>query len=181
MTAFAAEGFEPVEVRLRDDSVVTIRTVRVDDGERLQAAIRRLSPESRYSRFFSPLRELPAPLLARATHPDAERELQLVAVSETRAEHVIVAGARYAAAGAERDCEFAIAVVDAWHGRGLARVLLEALMRTARARGFTHMHGYVLATNGSMLGLAGKLGFVPGPSPEGPSVRLVRCDLAAVS
>jgi GNAT superfamily N-acetyltransferase len=174
-------ALEPVTLRLRDGGAVVVRTVRVDDAERLQAAIRSLSTESRYSRFFSPLRELPAPLLERATHPDAERELQLVAVSGMGADERIVAGARYAGVDDGADCEFAVAVIDDWHGRGLARLMLETLMRTARARGFTQMHGYVLATNDAMLGLAAKLGFVAGPSAEGPTVRLVRCDLAARS
>jgi acetyltransferase len=117
-------------------------------------------------------------MVARATHPDAKREVQLVAVVGAGGEEKIVAGARYGATETVGDCEFAVAVVDDWHGRGLARLLLQALMRTARDRGFARMEGYVLATNAPMLGLAKKLGFVAGKSPEGPTVRLVRRDLA---
>jgi GNAT superfamily N-acetyltransferase len=120
-------------------------------------------------------------MLARATHPDAKREVQLVAVVGAGADDKIVAGARYGATETEGDCEFAVAVVDEWHGRGLARLLLETLMRTARDRGFARMEGYVLATNAPMLGLAKTLGFVPGKSPEGPTVCLVRRDLATVA
>lgn len=166
---------------LRDGSEITVRAIRVEDADKLQAAIRALSPESRYSRFFSPLRELPPELLDRATHPDASRELQLVAVVGSASAEEIVAGARYAATTTDGDCEFAVAVVDEWHGRGLARVLLETLMSAAHARGFAHMEGYVLASNTAMLGLAKRLGFSVGASPEGPSVCLVRCDLATVA
>ena len=173
--------FQPVDVKLRDGRAVTVRTIRVEDRDKLQIAIRRLSPESRYSRFFSPLRELSPQLLARATNPDAERELQLVAVVGEGVAEEIIAGARYAGAEGSRDCEFAVAVVDEWHGLGLARQLLETLMRTARARGFERMEGYILATNASMLGLAKRLGFVPAPSPEGPTVALVRCDLRTIA
>ncbi len=74
-------------------------------------------------------------------------------------------------------CEFAIAVVDAWQGRGLASQLLQTLMQAARERGFERMEGYILASNARMLKLARRLGFVEVDSPEGPSVRLVRCDL----
>jgi len=174
-------AFEPIDVRLRDGSAVTIRAIRAEDRDKLQAAISRLSPESRYSRFFSALRALPPQLLERATNPDAERELQLVAVVGEGDAVEIVAGARYAAAAERGTCEFAVAVVDEWHGRGLARRLLEALMHAARARGFTHMEGYILATNAPMLGLAKRLGFVPAASPEGPTVALVRCELAAAT
>ena len=173
-TGPAPRDLDPIVVELRDGRRVTVRTIRVDDAAKLQAAVRALSPDARYSRFFSPLRELPPALLERATNPDADRELQLVAVVGSGADETIVAGARYAATADAGSCEFGVAVVDAWHGVGLARRLLETLMRTARARGFTHMEGYVLATNVAMLGLAERLGFVPVRSPEGPSVRLLR-------
>jgi acetyltransferase len=166
----------PVTVRLRDGRMVTVRTIRADDRDKLQTAVRTLSPDARYSRFFSPLRELPPTLLERATHPDAERELQLVAV----AGDAIVAGARYAATPKPTCCEFAVAVLDEWQRCGLARRLLEELMRTARARAFRHMEGYILASNVAMLDLAKRLGFAPVASPEGPSVRLLRCDLGVV-
>jgi GNAT superfamily N-acetyltransferase len=132
-------------------------------------------------RFFSALRELPPQLLDRATHPDAKRELQLVAVAGSEAEEKIIGGARYAATATDGDCEFAVAVVDEWHGRGVARLLLETLMRAARTRGFARMEGYILATNAAMLGLAERLRFATTESPEGPTVCLVRRDLGTVA
>jgi GNAT superfamily N-acetyltransferase len=173
--------FQPVGVELRDGRRVTLRAVRADDEDEFQEAFRSLSAESRYSRFMSPMRELSPRMLERAVHPDADRELALVAVVEEGAKERIVGGARYASAAGSRDCEFAVAVVDEWHGLGLARRLLEALMREARARGFERMEGYILATNAAMLGLAKRLGFAPVESPEGPSVRLVRRDLGTVA
>src|SRR5262245_41499219 len=95
--------FQPLAVRLRDGSAVTVRAIRAEDADKLQAAIRALAAESRYSRFFSPVRELPPQLLDRATHPDAKRELQLVAVAGSEAEEKIIGGARYAAAATDGD------------------------------------------------------------------------------
>ncbi len=181
MAADPGVVFQPLAVRLRDGSEVTVRAIRPEDADRLQAAIRSLSAESRYSRFFAPLRELPRQLLERATHPDAQGDFQLVAVVGSGSEERIIAGARYASTATAGECEFAVAVVDAWHGRGLARLLLEALMGAARARGFARMEGYVLATNVAMLGLAKRLGFIAGKSPEGPTVSLVRRDLGTVA
>jgi hypothetical protein len=54
-------------------------------------------------------------------------------------------------------------------------------MRTAHARGFARMEGYILASNATMLGLAKRLGFATVTSPEGPTVRLVRRDLGTVA
>jgi GNAT superfamily N-acetyltransferase len=173
--------FQSLAARLRDGTEVTVRAIRAEDADKLQAAIRALSAESRYSRFFTPLRQLPPQLLDRATRPDTKRELQLVATAGSGLEEEIIAGARYAALATDGDCEFAVAVVDQWHGRGLARLLLETLMRAARARGFARMEGYILATNTAMLGLAKRLGFATIESPEGPSVCLVQCDLRTVA
>jgi GNAT superfamily N-acetyltransferase len=173
--------FQPLAVRLRDGREVTLRTIRAEDADKLQAAIRALSSESRYTRFFSPLRELPPELLHRATHPDTRGELQLVAIAGSGLEGEIIAGARYGATATDGDCEFAVAVVDEWHGRGLARLLLETLMREARIRGFARMEGHILATNLPMLRLAKRLGFATVESPEGPSVSLVRRDLGTVA
>ena len=169
--------FVPVAVKLQGGFRVTVRAVRPDDADKLQSAIRAMSDESRYSRFMGTLRELPPALLDQAIQPRAGREMQLVAVAGEGAEETIVAGARYSSGSGSTECEFAVALTDAWQGRGLARHLLELLMQHARASGFTRMEGYILASNTRMLGLARRLGFVTVASAEGPTVRKVRCDL----
>jgi len=181
MTTAAQEAeFIPVDLQLRDGRRVSLRAVRPQDKEALQAAIKRLSPESRYARFMSPLRELTPKMLERAANPDPDYELQLVAVCGGGPQETIVGGGRYCGSAGSTECEFALAVADAWQGLGLARRLLESLMRAARARGMERMEGYILASNSRMLGLAKRLGFAEAASPEGPSVRLVRRDLRGV-
>ena len=174
MTNVPGSDVDPVDVELRNGRRVTLRAIEERDGDMLQEAIRSLSMESRYSRFFSPLRQLPPELLERATHPVPGRELQLVAVV---GDGRIVGGARYVALEASGDCEFAVAIVDEWHGLGLARRLLEMLIDRARGSGLRRMEGHVLATNVPMLTLAQRLGFAESASSEGPTVRLVRRDL----
>jgi len=176
----AGTEVEPVEIELRDGRRVTLRAIREDDADRLQEAIRGLSVESSYYRFFSAMPRLPAKLLERATRPEPERELQLVAVAGDGTHETIIGGARYAALTTAGDCEFAVAIVDEWHGLGLARSLMEMLMRIARARGFQRMEGYVLTANSRMRDFAKRLGFAEMASSEGPTVRLVRRDLHPV-
>ena len=167
------DPFDPVVVKLRHGRSVTVRAVRADDGARLQDAIRALSDESRYFRFMAALKELPPGLVEQATHPRAGRELQLVAVTGDGADERIVAGARYSSEVGSTDCEFAIAVTDAWQGLGLARKLIDLLIVEARARGFARMEAYILASNAPMLRLARRLGFVTAASAEDPTVRRV--------
>jgi len=180
-TAMSGDGLDvaPVDLALRDGRRVTVRAIREADVSKLQDAIRALSVESRYARFFTPLRELPPTLLARATRPEPGRELQLVAAHAASDGEIIVGGARYTALPTAGDCEFAVAIIDAWHGFGLARRLLELLIEHARAGGFERMDGYVLTTNTRMLALAKRLGFTGSASSEGPTVRTVRRDLRA--
>lgn len=165
---------------LRDGRQVTLRAVRPEDRDDVRAAIKRLSAESRYMRFMAPLNELSPQMLERAVNPVPGRELQMVAVGNVGGREAIVGGAR-CCGGVESggDCEFALAVADDWQGVGLARRLLQALMRLAGAAGFNSMEGYILSSNKRMLGLARRLGFERVASPEGPTVQLVRRELAA--
>jgi len=168
---------DPVAIRLRDGRQVTLREAGADDGERIQAALSRLSAESRYTRFMSALREATPRMLEQATRSDPGRQLQLLAVIGEPGAETVVGGTRFDAAHGSHDCEFAIAIVDGWQGVGLARTMLEALMQAAAERGFERMEGYILASNAPMLGLARKLGFQRVKSPEEPAVHLVRCEL----
>jgi len=164
-------------VSLRDGRSVMIRPIRVDDADGMQAAMRRLSDEARYTRFMAPLKELSPSMLERAVRPVEGRDLALVAVAGEGAKETIVGGGRYIGAG-DGSCEFAVTVADRWQGAGLASRLMRMLIEHARAHGLRRMDGFVLASNRPMLALAQRLGFSVGPSEEGPSVRLVRLELA---
>ena len=80
MAAIVPEaGFSPVDLQLRDGQRVTLRAVRPQDRDALQAAIKGLSQESRYTRFMSALRELSPQMLERAVNPEKQRHLIRVA------------------------------------------------------------------------------------------------------
>ena len=65
-------------------------------------------------------------------------------------------------------------MADDWQGQGLAFRLMEALIKTAKARGLRSMMGYVLATNAPMRNLAKRLGFQDAQLPEDATVHVVR-------
>ncbi|HUL65979.1 MAG TPA: GNAT family N-acetyltransferase [Burkholderiaceae bacterium] len=156
--------------QLRGGRMVTVRPIRPEDKDGLHAAVLSLSDDSRYTRFMAAKRELSSQTLHAATNPKPAQEFALVAVDESGS---IVGGARYASAPDSDSCEFAITIADDWQGIGLARHLMEILMRTARRAGFETMEGYVLAGNAAMRGLAKRLGFDDKSSPDDPGVRLV--------
>ena len=58
-----------------------IRPIRPEDAEIEQAFVRSLSPEAKYLRFMSTLKELTPAMLARFTLVDYDREMALIAVA----------------------------------------------------------------------------------------------------
>lgn len=162
---------------LRGGRRVTVRAICPDDSEAFESAFQRLSPGSRYTRFFAPLRELPPAMLDAATHPHADREVALVAVDGESAGQRIVGGGRFAWTPGKDSCEFAVTIADDWQGIGLARHMMESLIALARARGLRRMEGYVLPDNAGMRGLARRLGFTDTVCPDDRTLRLVALDL----
>ncbi len=142
------------EVTLRDGTRMTIRPIEPDDRAALAEGFRRLSPESRYRRFFSPvpeLRERDLDYLTRVDHHDHEA---LVAVAPDGDGAGV---ARYVRTGADV-AEPAIVVADDWQGRGVASALLGALVARARAEGIARFETPVLATNADAIRVLSRIG-----------------------
>lgn len=169
-------------VPLRGGGEYTVRPIRPDDAEMLQALVRGLSPESRYYRFVSSMNELPAPLLARLTLIDYDREMALVAVVRERQAGAdgemteterIVGVSRMITNPDQASCEFSLLVADDFGGKGLGSRLMESIMDVAREKGLSEVEGLVLTQNAGMLKLMKSLGFAVKPFAEDPDFRLV--------
>ena len=145
---------------------VTLRPMRRNDIALEEAFVQHLSPEARYKRFMVTMNELPREKLHDLTDVDQQHHVALVATAEREGQPVLLGVARYIVEEAGNGCEFAITVDDAWHGCGLAGVLMQALMEIARSRGLKAMQGLVLRTNAPMLRFARQLGFDLRRDPE---------------
>jgi acetyltransferase len=160
---------------------VLVRPIQPDDAQMLQTLVRSLTPESRYMRFASAITELPAPLLARLTLIDYDREMALVAVASDAAPAAeggpaserIVGVSRIITNPDQASCEFSLLVADDFAGRGLGSRLMESIIEVAREKGLTEIDGLVLAQNSGMLRLMKNLGFAVKPFAEDPDFRLV--------
>lgn len=150
-----------------------VRRVRADDVAMIDAFVQQLSLASRQRRFHAAIRALPEAWLERMTHPDAERELALVATVTVDGVEHCVGEARYVSSPeAPHSREFALAIADGWQGRGIGRAMLRALDRHAARHGVSCLYGDVLRDNLPMIELALSLGYRVASHPA--DARLVR-------
>ena len=164
----------PPAFTLGDGAAVTIRPVSPADRDTLRTGFERLSEQSRYRRFLTPLGSLSEAQLDYLTDVDHRDHEALVAVSPG-GEGIGVA--RFVRSlGDPRSAEFAIAVVDDWQGRGVGKALLTALLtalsQRAREEDVHRFTATVLSQNRGVLQLLGRLGDVRVRSQGGGTLEL---------
>jgi len=136
-------------VTLADGTPAVLRLVRTDDKALLRAGFDRLSPDSRYLRFFAAKQELTEAEIAQLTETDGVDHLALGAVHRNPdGEWEGLGVARFVRDPSVPDlAEAAVTVTDPAQGNGLGRLLLARLAEAARERGVTCFAGEFLATN----------------------------------
>ncbi len=151
---------------LRDGTVVMVRPIQATDVELEREFIERLSPQSRRYRFLGSISTPSAELLRQLTQPQLTRGVAYVALLGEGAETREIGVCRYSTSEDAASCECAVAVSDEWQGKGLATLLMQRLIETARDNGFRRMYSIDAADNHEMRELAGHLGFKCAADPE---------------
>jgi GNAT superfamily N-acetyltransferase len=194
---FTSEYVE--RAKLRDGTDVVLRLLRPADRVILKDGFEKLSPESRYARFFAPKQRLTDHELDYLCNIDNESHVAIGALRELPDGTSVGLGVARFIKVADGAAEAAIAVADEMHGRGLGRLLFLRLCAAATERGITTFKCEVLGSNASMKHLLdaiapdhdvavtqGVMSFdldVPnvsptestsGPAPHGPMYRLFR-------
>jgi acyl-CoA synthetase (NDP forming)/L-amino acid N-acyltransferase YncA len=134
---------------LADGSTVQIRPASPDDFAAVKAMHEAMSPDNAYLRFFSSSRtagEREARRVTRDAGPDHAALLALYG-----GEVVGVASYEVVKSSGGKTAEVAFAVADTMHHRGIATLLLEHLVSTARACGIESFVAETLSENISML------------------------------
>ncbi len=169
----------PTEALLKDNTQVFFRLLRPDDKEELKANFQRLSIDSRFCRFLTTLSNLSEKQLKYLTEIDNVNHLAFCAIESSVAgesgtgpechmhvddenSHESERGmglARYVRVKDEPDAaEFAIAIIDEYHGRGLGTVMLDLLIKAAYGNDIQRFIGYVLERNTAMRKLLERIG-----------------------
>ena len=138
---------------------IFIRPIKPEDASLLLELFENLSPESRYHRFFSPMKSLSRDMLVRFTQIDYDRHIGLVAIVQDEDGEKMLGVARVIMEPDRHNAEFSVAVGDQWQGKGVGRRLLERCLDAGRDYGVETVQGYVLAENTQMLNLCHELGF----------------------
>ena len=132
--------------RLPDGGAVAIRPIRASDAPALASAYARLGERSRYRRFLSAARRLPARELRYLTAVDHHCHEALVAL-DPRSEEIVGVARYVRLPGRLDEAELAEEVVDGWQRRGVGRLLLGAITGLARADGIERFRAVVASEN----------------------------------
>lgn len=137
----------PGPLRLR------MRPLVAGDKQKLAEGLMRLSPQSRYFRFFTEKTRFTAAELAYLTEVDGDRHFAL-GVAHLRPDGTegdgVAVGRFVRLPDAPEIAEAAIAVTDDMHARGIGRRLLARLIDAARARGVRAFRMEFLSLNRPM-------------------------------
>ncbi|GAA1770500.1 bifunctional GNAT family N-acetyltransferase/acetate--CoA ligase family protein [Nocardioides hankookensis] len=146
MTVTPAPTHWEADVLLRDGRTAHIRPIRVEDREVFVEFYARVSDQSKYYRFFSPMPRLSERDVDRFTHVDNVDRVALVLTLQGQ----IIAVGRYDVIK-PGEAEVAFLVEDSHQGRGIGQLLLEHLSQAGRERGVERFVAEVLPDNTRMI------------------------------
>jgi ribosomal protein S18 acetylase RimI-like enzyme len=146
-----------IAMNLRDGTSITVRPIVPEDKRLLVDVFGRLSEESRYWRFFANLRGLTPAMLVNFTEVDHSNHEALIAIESSSGQALGVV--RFGRLSEDPEAaEVAVAVIDAWHRRGVARVLLAEISARAQHEGFRRFVAVVRADNRAAVALFRRAG-----------------------
>lgn len=153
-----AGSITPVEVDLPDGSTVWFRPLLPDDAASLTEALREMSPDNRRMRFFSSA-QLPPAVIRYLTDLDYRNHFAwAVTPPDALRGKEMATGRMVRLADAETVAEVALTVFDAYHRRGIGRLLLGAIAVAGIAAGIERFEAEILLDNQPSIKLFASLG-----------------------
>ncbi len=134
-------------ITLKSGRDIGIRSIRPDDGPRLQDAYARLSSQSRYQRFLVSKPHLTISDTRYLVEVDGCDHVALVATLAEDPDAIIGVGRFVRLPEDRRTAEFAIVVGDPFHGEGIGTELLERLAQAASRSGIARFTATMFAEN----------------------------------
>ena len=136
------------ESALDDGRRVLFRPIEPSDKQRLADGFERLSPQSRYRRFFRAIDHLSEDQLRYLTEVDMESHVAWLAVLPDEPGQPAIGVGRWVRIAAEPDiAEGAVTVGDDYQHRGIGKALLWLMARSAIERGVRAFRVWALGDN----------------------------------
>ncbi|MBA2952422.1 GNAT family N-acetyltransferase [Nocardioides sp. MAH-18] len=146
VTASTAPAHWEADVLLRDGRAAHIRPIRAEDRDVFLEFYDRVSDQSKYYRFFSPMPRLSERDIERFINVDNVDRVAFVLTLQGQ----IIAVGRYDVIK-PGEAEVAFLVEDQHQGRGIGQLLLEHLAQAGRERGVERFVAEVLPDNARMI------------------------------
>ena len=135
------------------------RPIAADGKKRIRDGLERLSPESRYRRFFRHIDHLSEKELRYLTEVDfVDHVAWIVTLPDEAGEPGIAVGRWIRVSDEPEVAEAAVTVIDDYQGNGIGKTLLWLLARSAAAHGIRSFRAWVLGENRAVLGVLAELG-----------------------
>lgn len=137
-----------IETRLTDGRRINLRPIRPSDQSRIRDGIIEMSDQARYLRFFSTFREPPDGMVQRLGAVDGHTHIGWGALL-IEGDDKPAMGAAHAIRTNEdsHTAELAVAVLDEYHGLGVARMLIAAVLAHSAQAGIKNLEIYILPEN----------------------------------
>lgn len=137
-----------IETHLADGSPLVLRSLMPDDRSALAEGYRRLSPDSRYQRFWVRTGEVIGEgMLDRILEVDPTRHAVWAALDPSREYPGVGAASFWRSEDDPGDAEFSCTVLDGDQRRGVGTLLLAAVWLAAMKVGVRHFVGYTMPEN----------------------------------
>ncbi|HVZ52492.1 MAG TPA: GNAT family N-acetyltransferase [Pseudolabrys sp.] len=154
------------EISTAGGKTYTVRPIRPEDEPALRRFADEVDSSDLWHAFFVPLRERTHETAARLSQVDYDREMTMLAWDGSR-----IAGLARSTADPDFDTAEAAVIIRAdLREKGLAKQLLQALMRAISAQGVRRAVLVYPSDLGTLARISAELGFTAAPLPEDPAI-----------
>jgi len=162
---------------LKDGTVVTLRPIKPEDEPMWHDLLANCSTQSIWFRFRYLFKQTTHEMATRYCFIDYDREIGIVAEIEEEGQNKLIGVGRLVADMNHEEAEYAVIVVDRWHGRGLGGLLTDYCLEVARRWGVKRVVAETTKDNARMLATFRNRGFEFIERPD-EDVILVRKEVA---
>lgn len=136
-----------IDTQIASGRHIRIGTITSGDGEKMREGISKMTPQSRYYRFFSGAEEQPDHVIEKLTSVDGVDHLAWGALDCDQPGAPAIAAVHAIRAKPEAPMEFSVVVLDAYQGEGISKLLSAMLFTQCLARGEQLLVAHVLEEN----------------------------------